>query len=377
MTPRILCHSRHCTLVFALVLALLFGAAIACGDKSAPTTSSVKSPATSAAGDTPAATEAPAADAADEAAPTATSQATAPSADHAQAGADGDRSPAWRLAETDSPYLRQHVDNAVEWYPWGEEAFAAAKARDLPIFLSVGYSTCHWCHVMEHESFTDPAIGAYLAEHFISIKVDREQHPDVDAHYMRAVQAITGRGGWPMTVFLTPDGKPFTGGTYYPPDDRYGAQTPSFRKLLEDIVKQWTENRAGFEQQATEVLAYISTDPTAVGSNASAPWNPAVVLGKAVAQHVSMIDPIQGGTKGAPKFPPSMRLKFMLRQSLRLGPDAPPELVDLAVLTLDKMAAGGMRDQVGGGFHRYSTDGNWRVPHFEKMLYDNALLVAA
>jgi hypothetical protein len=181
-----------------------------------------------------------------------------------------------------------------------------------------------------------------------------------------------------MTVFLTPDGKPFTGGTYFPPDDRYGARTPSFRKLLENIVKQWTENRAGFEQQATEVLAYISTDPTAVGGgNTSAPWDPAVVLGKAVAQHVSMIDPIQGGTKGAPKFPPSMRLKFMLRQSLRLGPDAPPELVDLAVLTLDKMAASGMRDQVGGGFHRYSTDGNWRVPHFEKMLYDNALLVAA
>jgi uncharacterized protein len=267
-----------------------------------------------------------------------------------------------RLAAETSPYLLQHADNPVDWYPWGEDAFARARDEDKPILLSIGYSACHWCHVMEHESFEDAATASVMNEHFVSIKVDREERPDVDAVYMDAVVGLTGGGGWPMTVFLTPDREPFYGGTYYPPEPRHGL--PSFRQVLNAVADAWRERRAEIGAQAgalTEQLrrgaeAQPSTDPLTTG-----------VLSDAVRGLRTHFDPEWGGFGGAPKFPPAPTLEFLLRRGE----------TDMVEKTLDSMALGGMYDLVGGGFHRYSVDREWLVPHFEKMLYDNALLVPA
>jgi uncharacterized protein YyaL (SSP411 family) len=267
-----------------------------------------------------------------------------------------------RLAEETSPYLLQHADNPVEWYPWGDEAFTRAREQDRPILLSVGYSACHWCHVMEHESFEDEATARLMNEHFVSVKVDREERPDVDGVYMDAVVGMTGSGGWPMTVFLTPAGEPFFGGTYYPPEPRHGL--PSFRQVLTAVAEAWRDRRSEIGAQAgalTEQLrrgaqAQPSTEPLTTG-----------LLADAVRGLRSQFDPQWGGFGGAPKFPPAPVLEFLLRRG-------ETEIVEK---TLDSMALGGMYDLVGGGFHRYSVDREWLVPHFEKMLYDNALLVPA
>jgi len=274
-----------------------------------------------------------------------------------------------RLAAETSPYLRQHADNPVDWFPWGDDAFAAARERDRPVLLSVGYSACHWCHVMAHESFEDDVTAEEMNRLFVNVKVDREERPDVDALYMQAVQALTGHGGWPMTVFLTPDGRPFFGGTYFPPDDRPGM--PSFRRLLAAIDEAWRERRDDLDGQAeqlTDALAAAATpDPAQDLPGAE-------VLSAARAGLGNVYEPIHGGFGGAPKFPPSMVLRFLLRDHARTGD---PTSLDMARTTLDAMAAGGIRDHVGGGFHRYSVDARWLVPHFEKMLYDQALLLRA
>jgi uncharacterized protein len=264
-----------------------------------------------------------------------------------------------RLAEATSPYLLQHADNPVHWHEWGEEAFALARADDRPILLSIGYAACHWCHVMAHESFEDTATAALMNEHFVSVKVDREERPDVDSLYMDAVVSLTGHGGWPMTVFLTPDGEPFYGGTYYPPEPRHGM--PAFRDVLIAVSDAYRDRRADVARQASALVESLrrsaelrpSTDPLTES-----------LLGEAVRGLHSSFDPRWGGFGGTPKFPPASALEFLLRRSE----------VDLVRTTLDGMAAGGMYDLVGGGFHRYSVDDRWLVPHFEKMLYDNALL---
>jgi uncharacterized protein YyaL (SSP411 family) len=271
-----------------------------------------------------------------------------------------------RLAGETSPYLLQHKDNPVDWYPWGEEAFRRATEEDKPIFLSVGYSSCHWCHVMAHESFENPATAAYMNEHFVNVKVDREERPDVDAVYMDAVQAMTGHGGWPMSVFLTPSGEPFYGGTYFPP--REGRGMPSFPRVLEGVATAYRERRAEIAQAASEMAGFIR-DATELQPSRSEPN--AGVLDEAARTLLSDFDPVQGGTRGAPKFPQPMNIEFLLKQYHRTGDRA---LLDAALTTLTKMAQGGIYDQVGGGFHRYSVDDIWLVPHFEKMLYDNALL---
>jgi len=267
-----------------------------------------------------------------------------------------------RLAQQTSPYLLQHAENPVDWYPWGDEARERAQAEDKPILLSVGYAACHWCHVMEHESFEDQSTAQLMNEHFVSVKVDREERPDVDAVYMDAVVGMTGHGGWPMTVFLTPEGEPFYGGTYYPPEPRHGI--PSFRQVLAAVADAWRERRAEIGAQAdalTERLrrsaeAQPSSDPLTTG-----------LLSTSVAGMRSQFDPLWGGFGGAPKFPPASALEFLLQRGE----------TELAEKTLDSMVLGGMYDLVGGGFHRYSVDREWLVPHFEKMLYDNALLVPA
>jgi uncharacterized protein YyaL (SSP411 family) len=270
-----------------------------------------------------------------------------------------------RLAEEASPYLLQHADNPVDWYPWGDEAFERARAEDRPVLLSVGYAACHWCHVMEHESFEDDSIARLMNEHFVNVKVDREERPDVDALYMDAVVALTGHGGWPMTVFLTPDGEPFYGGTYFPPEPRHGLA--SFPQLLEAVAKAYRENRTDVTQQARALVDAVradvapSPDPLAES-----------LLHEAARNLRGVFDPVNGGFGGAPKFPPSSVLEFLLRMHLRRDEEALP----MVVKTLDAMAAGGMYDLVGGGFHRYAVDAQWLVPHFEKMLYDNALLAA-
>jgi uncharacterized protein YyaL (SSP411 family) len=271
-----------------------------------------------------------------------------------------------RLANESSPYLLQHKDNPVDWYPWGEEAFARARAQDKPIFLSIGYSTCHWCHVMEHESFETDAIAQVLNRDYVPIKVDREERPDVDDIYMQAVQMLTGQGGWPLSVFLTPDRKPFYGGTYFPPEPRWGKA--GFPQLLGAIANAWRERRDELETSAAEILVHLET-----GARAAAARAPPAEghVAAAVASLEQQFDANHGGFGHAPKFPPSMRLELLLRHWLRTG-DAPAR--DMVVKTLAKMAAGGMYDQVGGGFHRYSVDARWLVPHFEKMLYDNAML---
>jgi uncharacterized protein YyaL (SSP411 family) len=263
-----------------------------------------------------------------------------------------------RLAAETSPYLLQHANNPVDWYPWGAEALARAREEDKPILLSVGYAACHWCHVMEHESFEDAATAALMNEHFVSIKVDREERPDIDSVYMDAVVSLTGHGGWPMTVFLTPAGAPFFGGTYYPPEPRHGL--PSFRQLLQAIADAWHERRSDIERDAGAITEQLrrTAEPSREPLTSS-------LLADAVRGLRQQFDPEWGGFGPAPKFPPASVLEFLLRR----------DELELATKTLDAMAAGGMYDLVGGGFHRYSVDRQWLVPHFEKMLYDNALLV--
>ena len=271
-----------------------------------------------------------------------------------------------RLAGESSPYLLQHANNPVDWRPWGSEAFDVAKSEDKPIFLSIGYSTCHWCHVMERESFEDAKIAEQLNRSFVPIKVDREERPDVDDVYMTAVQTMTGAGGWPMSLFLTPEGKPFYGGTYYPPDDRYGR--PGFSSVLTAVADAWELRREELEASAGQLLAHLDR---AAHAPTAGPEVGAAPLEKAARSLAAEFDPRHGGFGAAPKFPPSMRLEFLLRWWIRTGEARAREMVET---TLAKMTSGGIYDHVGGGFHRYSTDARWLVPHFEKMLYDNALL---
>ncbi|MGB2987871.1 MAG: thioredoxin domain-containing protein [Phycisphaerae bacterium] len=272
-----------------------------------------------------------------------------------------------RLAGESSPYLLQHAHNPVNWYPWGEGALSRARKENKPIFLSIGYSACHWCHVMERESFEDPAVAEVLNTNFISIKVDREERPDLDEIYMTAVQLMTGSGGWPLNVFLTPDLKPFHGGTYFPPDDRYGR--PGFGKLLGHIAQTWRENSEGVQRSAEELTRAIRDT---VGRDAVSPGTVgAAILARAAQELERAFDSQWGGFGQAPKFPPSGAIGVLLRQHAHTGDE---KLLEIATTTLDRMAYGGMYDQLGGGFHRYSTDRHWLVPHFEKMLYDNALL---
>jgi uncharacterized protein YyaL (SSP411 family) len=273
-----------------------------------------------------------------------------------------------RLARESSPYLLQHKDNPVDWYPWGEDAFAKARAENKPVFLSIGYSTCHWCHVMEHESFETERVAEALNRDFVSIKVDREERPDVDDIYMQAVQMMTGSGGWPLSLFLTPEGRPFYGGTYFPPTSRWGR--PGFLQILAAIAEAWATRRDELETGAAEMLAHLES--SAAVSRTTGGGVPAPSLLDAAAEAIArQFDPAHGGFGGAPKFPPSMRLELLLRRWLRRGDAQARRMVEK---TLDAMAAGGMYDQVGGGFHRYSVDAHWLVPHFEKMLYDNAML---
>ncbi len=274
-----------------------------------------------------------------------------------------------RLAEEHSPYLLQHKDNPVDWFPWGAEAFDRAHREDKPIFLSIGYSTCHWCHVMEHESFESRQVAEVLNRHFVPIKVDREERPDVDRVYMTFVQATTGSGGWPMSVWLTPSLQPFYGGTYFPPASKWGR--PGFIDILKEIVRAWEEDRARIETSAesiTERLRELGRD------GGSRPVPESGALDEGVRQFAAAFDPRRGGFGDAPKFPRPSELLFLLREHARTGST---DARDMVLITLRAMALGGMRDHVGGGFHRYSVDGNWRVPHFEKMLYDQAQLVLA
>ena len=273
-----------------------------------------------------------------------------------------------RLIDETSPYLLQHANNPVDWYPWGEEALERARADDKPILLSVGYSACHWCHVMERESFENPDIAAQMNDNFVSVKVDREERPDIDSIYMTAVQAMTGHGGWPMTVFLTPDGKPFYGGTYFPPEDRGGM--PSFPRVLEAISDAYSNNRSDVLQN-TEHLLERMRQMSAVAQQGVEPLTDEVMR-LAMRKAASDFDDRHGGFGLQPKFPQPMTYEFLLRHYLRTE-DA--DALHMVELTLQRMAMGGIYDQIGGGFHRYSTDTFWLVPHFEKMLYDNALLV--
>ncbi|MFJ1760553.1 thioredoxin domain-containing protein [Amycolatopsis sp. NPDC088138] len=265
-----------------------------------------------------------------------------------------------RLASATSPYLLQHADNPVEWWQWGADALAEAKRRDVPILLSIGYAACHWCHVMAHESFEDAETAAVMNAHFVNIKVDREERPDIDAVYMAATQAMTGQGGWPMTCFLTPDGEPFYCGTYFP--------TPTFRRLLDAVAEGWQSQRKDLLDQASRVVSSIA--------GATGPLQESVVDEAALEGAAGILlrdaDPVNGGFGGAPKFPPSMVLEFLLRHHERTGSE---DALALADRTAEAMARGGLYDQLGGGFARYSVDAEWIVPHFEKMLYDNALLL--
>jgi len=281
-----------------------------------------------------------------------------------------------------SPYILQHRDNPVDWYPWGDEAFARAAVEDKPIFLSVGYSACHWCHVMAHESFEDPVVAGLLNDSFVCVKVDREERPDVDAVYMEAVQAMTGSGGWPMSVFLTPDRRPFYGGTYFPPRDLPGR--PSFTTVLGALCDIWDHRRAEAEEQADELSGAIAAR-SVIESRPGAPslldglgGEPPDLLGPAVEQLAARFDPEWGGFGVAPKFPQPSLVDLALRQALRArGTVGGSAAEAMAVRTLDAMAAGGIHDHLGGGFARYATDTEWLVPHFEKMLYDQAGLLRA
>ena len=271
-----------------------------------------------------------------------------------------------RLIHETSPYLLQHAYNPVDWYPWGEEALAKAKEEDRPIMLSIGYSACHWCHVMEHESFEDPAIAKIMNENFVSIKVDREERPDLDSIYMQAVVASTGRGGWPMTVFLTPDGKPFYSGTYFPPEDRHGM--PGFPRVLAAVAEMYRTRRQEVDNAGERLVQHLQREAAAHQSKEQLT---AEILAQAYDGLAAGFDEEHGGLGQAPKFPQPMAFEHLLRHHARTGERQALEMVEH---TLKKMAGGGMYDQLGGGFHRYSTDAVWLVPHFEKMLYDNALL---
>ena len=274
------------------------------------------------------------------------------------------------LAGETSPYLLQHANNPVDWYPWGPETLRRASEEDKPIFLSIGYSACHWCHVMERESFTNPETAAFLNDHFISIKVDREERPDLDAIYMEAVTAITGRGGWPLSVWLTPGGAPFYGGTYFPGSPRFG--TPSFRQVLEKIIETWQTRRGELDHAAATMLAHLVSDqsePDKRRPEGAAP--PSQIFERALRGLHASYDSANGGWGDAPKFPQPLVLEALLA---RLSESSQPSLQVEIETTLDAMAAGGIYDHLGGGFHRYSTDERWLVPHFEKMLYDNAQL---
>jgi uncharacterized protein len=266
------------------------------------------------------------------------------------------------LAQETSPYLLQHRDNPVDWHPWGEDALAEARERDVPLLVSIGYSACHWCHVMERESFEDAETAALMNERFVNVKVDREEHPDVDALYMEAVQAMTGQGGWPLNVFVTPGQVPFYGGTYFPPEPRQGM--PSWRQVLGAVADAWEQRRESIAQQSEQIVERLRGAARLRASD-----NPitTATIETAVARLRDLYDPIRGGWGAAPKFPAASAIELLLRV------DEP----DMALETLRHMAAGGIHDQVGGGFHRYSVDAAWRVPHFEKMLYDNALLARA
>ena len=270
-----------------------------------------------------------------------------------------------RLGTESSPYLLQHAENPVDWYPWGPEALERARAEDRPILLSVGYSSCHWCHVMERESFEDPAIAALMNELFVSIKVDREERPDIDQVYMKAVQAMTGAGGWPMTVFLTPDTVPYYGGTYFPPTPRHGL--PSFSQILRVSADAYANRRDAVQEGGARLLEALQRVTASSGGGEA----DSQALEQAYRALASRYDAVHGGFGQAPKFPQPVTLDFLLRHHVRTGE---PAALQMAVHTLRRMAAGGMRDHLGGGFHRYSVDARWLVPHFEKMLYDNALL---
>src|SRR6184192_3499207 len=273
-----------------------------------------------------------------------------------------------RLAQETSPYLLEHANNPVDWYPWGTQALAKARSENKPILLSIGYSACHWCHVMARESFDDAEIAALMNRDFISIKVDREERPDLDQVYMRAVQGLTGSGGWPMTVFLLPDGAPFFAGTYFPPSDRFGM--PSFRRVLGAVAEAFAQRPAEVEATAAQVRDFLERPvvPLAAGSLTAG------LLDEAYDRLRRDHDAVHGGFGGAPKFPQPMAIEFLLRTSVRSGD---PAAQATARQTLRAMAEGGMYDQLAGGFHRYSVDEHWLVPHFEKMLYDNALLARA
>ncbi len=273
-----------------------------------------------------------------------------------------------RLAAATSPYLQQHRENPVDWWEWTPEAFEDARKRDVPVLLSVGYAACHWCHVMAHESFEDPATAAYLNEHFTCVKVDREERPDVDAVYMQATTAMTGQGGWPMTVLLTPDGAPFFAGTYFPDQPRHGQ--PAFRQVLEALSEAWVNRREEVTQVAADVSGHLQQSVTPAGEE---PID-ADVLAAAVTSLAGDFDGTAAGFGTSPKFPPSMVLEFLLRHAARTGS---PNASGMADRTLRAMARGGIYDQLGGGFARYSVDRGWVVPHFEKMLYDNAQLLGA
>ena len=294
------------------------------------------------------------------------------------------------LAGETSPYLLQHAENPVHWVPWSPDALARAAREGRPVLVSIGYSACHWCHVMERESFSDPEVAEIMNRGFVNVKVDREERPDVDAIYMRAVQTLTGRGGWPLTVFLTPAGKPFYGGTYFPPEPRHGM--PSFRQVLEATLEAWHDRREAVEGAASEITQLLerANHRTAVGPEEDAPPFDRALLSRAAGVVLARFDHQNGGFGGAPKFPQPMLLEFLLGQHVRtrgigaephMEEDA-PQLGDIdplgaALHTLRAMSRGGLRDYLAGGFHRYAVDAEWRVPHFEKMLYDNALLASA
>jgi uncharacterized protein len=272
-----------------------------------------------------------------------------------------------RLAAATSPYLLQHAENPIDWWEWSPGAFDEAARRDVPVLLSVGYAACHWCHVMAHESFEDEATAAQVNADFVAIKVDREERPDIDAVYMAATQALTGQGGWPMTCFLTPTGEPFHCGTYYPPTQRHGM--PAFRQLLDAVTKAWTTDGERVRSSSGEIAARLA-------DNAAAALPPggldADALARAATGLVAGFDAEHGGFGGAPKFPPSMACEFLLRHHERTGS---PDALRPVVCTAERMARGGLYDQLAGGFARYSVDDRWVVPHFEKMLYDNAQLL--
>ncbi len=288
-----------------------------------------------------------------------------------------------RLIKSNSPYLLQHAHNPVDWYPWGDEAIDKARHEDKPIFLSIGYSACHWCHVMAHESFENEQIAAILNEHFVSIKVDREERPDIDEIYMQAIQMMTGSGGWPLSAWLTPDLKPFFGGTYFPPDDRFGR--PGFERVLTQLAELWKTDRAKIDESAVQMYGAmqkalspeVAADLRLESAAANARGLDALArdaVSSAVKTFVSNLDAKRGGFGRAPKFPPSGIIRLLLRAYHRHGD---VDALKAATTTLDRMAYGGLFDQIGGGFHRYSVDDVWLVPHFEKMLYDNAQLAVA